>query len=80
MLSSRAASETFCRQRAMASCISASSTASRPVPLKGRSFAIGPSIKYSGEGGWFVTAKWSKETEVRNRAPTSQLLQVQRRL
>ncbi|HDS1818171.1 TPA: transporter, partial [Pseudomonas putida] len=34
----------------------------------GRSFAIGPSIKYSGEGGWFVTAKWSKETEVRNRA------------
>ncbi|WP_445672952.1 SphA family protein [Pseudomonas inefficax] len=35
---------------------------------KGRSFAIGPSIKYSGEGGWFVTAKWSKETEVRNRA------------
>ncbi|WP_238216809.1 transporter, partial [Pseudomonas sp. PAGU 2196] len=35
---------------------------------KGRSFAIGPSIKYSGEEGWFVTAKWSKETEVRNRA------------
>lgn len=35
---------------------------------KGRSFAIGPSIKYSGEQGWFVTAKWSKETEVRNRA------------
>ncbi|MDF3933898.1 SphA family protein [Pseudomonas citronellolis] len=35
---------------------------------KGRSFAIGPSLKYSGAGGWFVTAKWSKETEVRNRA------------
>ncbi len=30
---------------------------------KGRSFAIGPSIKYSGESGWFVTAKWSKKTE-----------------
>ncbi|CAI3805729.1 hypothetical protein DBADOPDK_03866 [Pseudomonas sp. MM223] len=35
---------------------------------KGRSFAVGPSIKYSGKEGWFVTAKWSKETEVRNRA------------
>ncbi|MBF8670624.1 transporter [Pseudomonas putida] len=35
---------------------------------KGRSFAVGPSIKYSGKDGWFVTAKWSKETEVRNRA------------
>lgn len=35
---------------------------------KGRSFAVGPSIKYSGNDGWFVTAKWSKETEVRNRA------------
>ena len=35
---------------------------------QGRSFAIGPSLKYSGKDGWFVTAKWSKETDVRNRA------------
>jgi hypothetical protein len=35
---------------------------------KGRAFAIGPSIKYSSSDGWFVTAKWQQETEVRNRA------------
>lgn len=34
---------------------------------KGRAFAIGPSIKYSGASGWFVTAKWQKESDVRNR-------------
>ncbi|WP_336335136.1 SphA family protein [Pseudomonas putida] len=35
---------------------------------KGRAFAIGPSIKYSSPNGWFVTAKWQQETDVRNRA------------
>ncbi len=34
---------------------------------RGRAFAIGPSIKYSSSSGWFVTAKWQKESEVRNR-------------
>ncbi|MBK5318763.1 transporter [Erwinia sp. TH29] len=34
---------------------------------KGRAFAIGPSIKYASNSGWFVTAKWQKESEVRNR-------------
>lgn len=34
---------------------------------RGRAFAIGPSIKYSGASGWFVTAKWQKESDVRNR-------------
>lgn len=33
-----------------------------------RAFAIGPSIKYDSKQGWFVTAKWQKETGVRNRA------------
>ncbi|NBA93493.1 transporter [Pseudomonas sp. R5(2019)] len=35
---------------------------------KGRVLAVGPSIKYSNKNGWFVTAKWEKETGVRNRA------------
>ncbi len=35
---------------------------------KGRAFAIGPSIKYSSQRGWFVTAKWQQERAVRNRA------------
>jgi hypothetical protein len=35
---------------------------------KGRSLAIGPSIKYSSNKGWFLTAKWQDETQVRNRA------------
>lgn len=35
---------------------------------KGRSFAIGPSIKYDSGQGWFVTAKYQTETHVRNRA------------
>lgn len=34
---------------------------------KGRSFAVGPSVKYSNKDGWFITAKWSRETQVRNR-------------
>lgn len=34
---------------------------------RGRAFAIGPSIKYASSSGWFVTAKWQKESEVRNR-------------
>ncbi|ROL70314.1 hypothetical protein BK634_21700 [Pseudomonas chlororaphis] len=34
---------------------------------KGRAVAIGPSIKYASDSGWFVTAKWQKESEVRNR-------------
>ncbi|OMQ32263.1 transporter [Pseudomonas putida] len=34
---------------------------------KGRSLAIGPSIKYTSKKGWFLTAKWQDETQVRNR-------------
>ena len=34
---------------------------------KGRAFAIGPSIKYSSASGWFLTAKWQEESDVRNR-------------
>ncbi len=34
---------------------------------KGRAFAIGPSIKYNSTSGWFVTAKWQQESDVRNR-------------
>lgn len=34
---------------------------------RGRAFAIGPSIKYTGTSGWFLTAKWQKESDVRNR-------------
>jgi len=34
---------------------------------KGRSSAIGPSIKYTSNKGWFLTAKWQDETQVRNR-------------
>jgi hypothetical protein len=35
---------------------------------KGRTFAIGPSVKYDSGQGWFVTAKYQAETHVRNRA------------
>ncbi|MBI3904587.1 transporter [Pseudomonas fluorescens] len=35
---------------------------------KGRALAIGPSVKYTSNSGWFLTAKWEQETEVRNRA------------
>lgn len=35
---------------------------------KGRAVAIGPSIKYASKTGWFLTAKWEEETQVRNRA------------
>ena len=35
---------------------------------KGRSFAIGPSVKYDNGKGFFITAKFQKETNVRNRA------------
>ena len=35
---------------------------------KGRTFAIGPSIKYDSGKGWFLTAKYQMETDVRNRA------------
>lgn len=35
---------------------------------KGRSFAVGPSVKYTSDKGWFLTAKWEQETAVRNRA------------
>lgn len=34
---------------------------------KGRAFAIGPSIKYASASGWFATAKWQQESDVRNR-------------
>lgn len=35
---------------------------------KGRAIAIGPSVKYTSNKGWFLTAKWEQETQVRNRA------------
>ena len=35
---------------------------------KGRSFAIGPSIKFDSGKGWFVTAKFQQESGVLNRA------------
>lgn len=35
---------------------------------KGRTIAIGPSVKYTSDKGWFLTAKWEQETQVRNRA------------
>jgi hypothetical protein len=38
------------------------------VGNKGRSFAIGPSLKYDNGKGFFVTAKFQKESNVRNRA------------
>jgi hypothetical protein len=35
---------------------------------RGRTFAIGPSVRYDSGKGWFLTAKYQVETEVRNRA------------
>ncbi|EXF92709.1 signal peptide protein [Pseudomonas fluorescens HK44] len=35
---------------------------------KGHALAIGPSIKYASSKGWYLTAKWQQETDVRNRA------------
>lgn len=40
---------------------------------KGKAMAIGPSLKYDSGKGWFVTAKWQKETQVENRAEGSAL-------
>lgn len=40
---------------------------------KGRGFAIGPSLKYDNGKGWFITAKWQKETESKNRPQGSAL-------
>ena len=38
---------------------------------KGRTFSIGPSVKFDSGKGWFVTAKWQKELAVENRAQGS---------
>lgn len=38
---------------------------------KGRAYAIGPSIKYDGGKGWFLTAKFEQEFGVVNRAEGS---------
>jgi len=35
---------------------------------RGRAMALGPSIKYDSGQGWFLTAKYEKEFQVRNRA------------
>jgi hypothetical protein len=35
---------------------------------RAKALAIGPSVKYDSGQGWFVTAKWQKETGVENRA------------
>lgn len=34
---------------------------------KGRVFAVGPSLKYQSRDGWFFSAKWQEEGQVRNR-------------
>ena len=34
---------------------------------RGRAFAIGPSVKYQSKNGWFITAKYEKQSDVRNR-------------
>ena len=34
---------------------------------RGRTMAIGPSIKYDNGKGWFITAKYQQESDVRNR-------------
>ncbi|SMF49142.1 SphA family protein [Pseudogulbenkiania subflava] len=39
---------------------------------RGQAFAIGPSIKYDNGKGFFVTAKWQKESGVENRAKGSE--------
>lgn len=38
---------------------------------KGKAFAIGPSVRYDSGKGWFVTAKYQNESNVRNRADGS---------
>ena len=35
---------------------------------RARSFSIGPSVKYDSGKGWFITAKWQKESGARNKA------------
>lgn len=45
------------------------SSAGATVPgSKGRAFAIGPSLRYDSGKGWFFTAKFQDESQVRNRA------------
>ncbi|MDC7705542.1 SphA family protein [Vogesella indigofera] len=39
---------------------------------RGKAFAIGPSIKYDNGKGYFVTAKWQRESGVANRARGSE--------
>lgn len=34
---------------------------------RGRAFAIGPSVKYQSKDGWFITAKYERQYDVRNR-------------
>lgn len=34
---------------------------------KGRAFGIGPSVQYASPNGWFLSAKWQDDVEVRNR-------------
>lgn len=41
--------------------------------FKGKAIAFGPSVKFDSGKGWFVTAKWQKETGVENRAEGSAL-------
>lgn len=35
---------------------------------RGRAFAIGPSVKYQSKDGWFITAKYERQYDVRNRS------------
>lgn len=43
------------------------------VNSKGKSFAIGPNIKYDSGKGWFATVKWQKEIAADNRAQGNSL-------
>jgi hypothetical protein len=38
---------------------------------KGRAYNIGPSIKYQGKDGWFLTANYERQCGVRNRSDGS---------
>ncbi len=41
---------------------------------KGKAIAFGPSVRYDSGKGWFITAKYQKETSVENRAEGSALM------
>jgi len=55
-------------RRDLAKAGSPSRSSDSPSSTTGwRALSIGPSIKYDSGKGWFVTAKYQMESEVRNR-------------